>query len=84
MVTQLIQTPYVTTNVTTILTTYYLAPSGSSTKATSTTNLSTLGSGNMPWKTGYGGAGNYYRLAATPHPINGSWNAYTVSGVFRF
>ena len=78
------ETPYVTTNVTTILTTYYLAPYGSTTKATWATNLSTLGTGSMSWKTGYGGAGGYYRLAAAPHAINGTWNAYNVSGVFGF
>ena len=76
--------PYVTqTTYSTPRTYYYIAPSGSSTAASSNTSTTVSGTYYMTYKSGYGGTGQNYRLAGYPTQTE-AHSSYTVSGRFRF
>lgn len=73
--------PYVTTNVTTISTLYFMSPSRlSSTNATNIVYITNKTTKNLTWRSGYGGVGNAYYLSGCPNMNNNTWNAYSVSG----
>jgi len=74
-------TPYVSTNVTTISTLYFMSPSRlSSTNATNIVYITSKTTKNFTWRSGYGGVGNAYYLSGCPNTNNGTWNAYSSNG----
>lgn len=75
--------PYVQSEVATISTMYFLSPNMSgSTQATNVVYISAIARKYFTWKSGYGGSGQKYCLAACPNPDNGSWNIYTAEGIW--
>ena len=76
-------TPYVYPSDTFLETQYFLSPNTYG--WTTATNVVTIGRRqwrNFTWKSGYGGSGQSYCLAGCPSSSIGSWDPYSVNGVF--